>query len=60
MDQKLVEKINYYTKLSRKRPLTPAETADRQVLRQQYLAQFRQEFRTMLDNIEIVDDNKPN
>ncbi len=60
MDQKLVEKINYYTKLSRQRPLTPAETADRQVLRQQYLAQFRQEFRTMLDNIEIVDDNKPN
>ena len=60
MDQKLIKKINDYTKLSRQRPLTPAETAERQALRQQYLAQFRQEFKTMLDNIEIVDDNKPN
>ena len=52
----IIEKVNYYAKLSKERKLTEEETKDREIYRTMYLDQFKAQVREHLDNIEIVDD----
>ena len=48
----IIEKVNYYAKLSKERKLTEEETKDREIYRRMYLEQVKKH----LDNIEIVDE----
>ena len=52
----IIEKVNYYAKLSKERKLTEEEIKDREIYRRMYLDQFKTQVREHLDNIEIVDD----
>ena len=52
----IIEKVNYYTKLSKERKLTEEEIKDREIYRRMYLDQFKAQVKGHLDNIEIVDE----
>ena len=52
----IIEKVNYYTKLSKERKLTEEEINDREIYRRMYLDQFKAQVKEHLDNIEIVDE----
>ena len=52
----IIEKVNYYAKLSRERKLTEEEIKDREIYRRMYLDQFKAQIKKHLDNIEIVDE----
>ena len=52
----IIEKVNYYTKLSKERKLTEEEINDREIYRRIYLDQFKAQVKKHLDNIEIVDE----
>lgn len=52
----IIEKVNYFSKLAKTRPLTEEEAAERHKYRQLYLEKFRAQVKAQLDNIEIVDD----
>ena len=52
----IIEKVNYYAKLSKERKLTEEEIKDREIYRKMYLDQFKAQVKTHLDNIEIVDE----
>ena len=52
----IIEKVNYYTKLSKERKLTEEEINDREIYRRMYLDQFKAQVKGHLDNIEIVDE----
>ena len=53
MEQHKIERINELTRISRERALTEAEAAERQQLRSDYLAAFRGNFRTQLNNTVV-------
>lgn len=53
MDKKLIERINELSRKNKKQGLTPAEVREREDLRQEYLKQFREQFRAQLENIDI-------
>ena len=52
----IIEKVNYYAKLSKKRKLTEEEIKDREIYRRMYLDKFKAQVKVHLDNIEIVDE----
>ena len=52
----IIEKVNYYARLSKERKFTDEEAKDREVYRKLYLEQFKQQVKNHLDNIEIVDE----
>lgn len=52
----IIEKVNYYAKLSRERKLTEEEIKDREIYRRMYLDQFKAQVKKHLDNIEIIDE----
>ena len=52
----IIEKVNYYTKLSKERKLTEEEINDREIYRRMYLDQFKAQVKKHLDSIEIVDE----
>ena len=52
----IIEKVNYYAKLSKERKLTEEEIKDREIYRRMYLDQVKAQVKERLDNIEIVDD----
>ena len=52
----IIEKVNYYARLSKERKLTDEEAKDREVYRKLYLEQFKQQVKNHLDNIAIVDE----
>lgn len=51
----IIEKVNYYAKLSKERKLTEEEIKDREIYRRMYLDQFKAQVKKHLDNIEIID-----
>lgn len=51
----IIEKVNYYSRLSKERDLTPKEKEQREYYRKLYLEQFKNQVRSHLENIEIVD-----
>ena len=52
----IIEKVNYYAKLSKERKLTEEEIKDREIYRRMYLDKFKAQVKGHLDNIEIVDE----
>lgn len=48
-----LKRINELAAIAKKRPLTEAETLERDKLRREYLAQFRANFEGILDNTSI-------
>ena len=52
----IIEKVNYYTKLSKERKLIEEEIKDREIYRRMYLDQFKAQVKGHLDSIEIVDE----
>lgn len=54
--KELIEEINQLARKKRTEGLTEAETKRQAELRQAYLAGFRENMKSVLDNIEIVDE----
>ncbi len=55
MEQEKILRINELAKKSKETGLTDAEKAEQKVLREEYLAAIRKNFRQTLESIEIVD-----
>lgn len=55
IEKSRLERINELAHIAKQRELTPEELEERAVLRQEYLAAFRKNFKAQLDNIEITD-----
>lgn len=53
MDQKKVDRINYLARKSKSEGLTEEEKAEQQVLRQEYIEDYRRSLRGLLDNTVI-------
>lgn len=58
--EKLVERINELSRKHKSVGLTPEETAEREVLRRQYIDGFKRSLKQQLDNIEFVDEDDQN
>ncbi len=54
MDKTKIDRINELARKSRETELTPAEKAEQQQLRAEYIAAFRGSLKKQLDNIDIV------
>ncbi len=54
MDKTTIDRINELSRKSRETELTPAEKAEQQKLRAEYIAAFRGNLKKQLDNIDIV------
>ncbi|MEG0068187.1 DUF896 domain-containing protein [Cetobacterium sp.] len=54
----IIEMVNYFSAMARKRELTPEEQLERARYRKMYLEQFKAQVKQKLDSIEIVDENK--
>ena len=56
MTKELIDRINALAKKSREEGLTEEEKHEQQVLRMQYIAEFRQGVVNTLDNTYIMDE----
>lgn len=56
MDRIKLDRISELTAISKKRELTADEKEERQLLRAEYLAEIKSQVKTLLDDIEIVDE----
>lgn len=56
----IIEKVNYYSRLSKKRELSEEEKKEREHFRKLYIEQFKNQVRGHLENIEIIDETKIN
>lgn len=54
MEQKKLDRINALTALSRERELTAEERAEREALRKEYIAEWRESTIAVLENTRIV------
>ena len=57
MEQCKIDRINELTRLSRCRELTAEECSERQILREEYLAEWRTGTKSTLDRVYILDEN---
>ena len=55
MEKEKIERINFLAKKSREEGLSESEKEEQRLLREEYLAAIRKNFKNTLDNIEIVD-----
>lgn len=55
MEKAKVERINELARLSRERELSEEEKLEQQALRQEYVAEFRAQFRSTLEHTVIQD-----
>ena len=53
-DQKKLDRINELAKKNKAEGLTPEELSEREVLRKEYLDNFRAHFRSRLDSVKVV------
>ncbi|MGL5314643.1 MAG: DUF896 domain-containing protein [Peptostreptococcaceae bacterium] len=53
-DQKKLDRINELAKKNKSEGLTPEELSEREVLRKEYLENFRAHFRSRLDSVKVV------
>ena len=53
-DQKKLDRINFLAKKNKEEELTKQELAEREVLRKEYLENFRAHFRSRLENVKVV------
>ena len=56
MEQNKIDRINALARKAKAEGLTPEETAERDALRKEYIAAFRQSLTSQLDNTYIVDE----
>ncbi|MDD6153953.1 MAG: DUF896 domain-containing protein [Eubacteriales bacterium] len=56
MTKEKVNRINELYHKSKKEGLTEEEKVEQQLLRQEYVAAFRENLKAQLDNIEFVDE----
>ena len=56
IDQKLINRINELSRISKIRKLTNEEEKERESLRKEYLKQFKAGFRQQLDGVKVVDE----
>ena len=57
MEQCKLDRISELTRLSRCRELTSKESSERQLLREEYLAEWRNGAKQTLDRVYILDEN---
>jgi len=57
MEQNKIDRINELAKKNKTVGLTEAELAERDSLRKEYLASFRQSLTAQLDNTYVVDES---
>jgi len=57
MEQCKIDRINELTAISRQRELTEEETSERQLLRADYLAEWRTGAKSALDSVYVIDEN---
>lgn len=55
MDQKRLDRINELAHKAKSEGLTEAETAERQTLRDAYLKDFRESFRSQVEMLQVYD-----
>ena len=53
-DQKKLDRINFLAKKNKEEGLTIQELEEREVLRKEYLENFRAHFRSRLENVKVV------
>ena len=53
MDKKQIDRINELSRKKKAEGLTEAETAEQDALRKQYIAEWRENMRAMLDGVVI-------
>lgn len=53
-DQKKLDRINFLAKKNKEEGLTKEELAEREILRKEYLENFRAHFKSRLDNVKVV------
>ncbi|MFC2694841.1 MAG: DUF896 domain-containing protein [Lactobacillus sp.] len=53
----MLKRINELYHLKEKRPLTPAESAERKELHQKFIKNFRAGFKQQLEDLVIIDKN---
>ena len=53
-DQKKLDRINFLAKKNKEEGLKKEELAEREVLRKEYLENFRAHFRSRLENVRVV------
>lgn len=56
LDEKKMARINELGRKSRVEDLTVEEKEEQRLLREEYLTKFRANFKSQLDNIEIVEE----
>ena len=56
MDKTKIDKINFLAKKSREVGLTEEEKAEQAKLREEYIAAFKKNLRSQLDNMYVVDE----
>ena len=57
MDQVKVDRINVLARKSKAEGLTEAEKAEQQVLRKEYIANWKSGMRSTLESVRIVEDD---
>lgn len=60
MEKAKLERINFLANKKKNEGLTEAELAEQKALREEYLENFRRNFRAQLESIEIVDQDEEN
>lgn len=56
IDEKLIKRINELAKKKKEGTITHEELIEQQELRQEYLKQFREGFKSQLKSIKVVDE----
>ena len=57
--QKEIDRINELARKKKTAGLTKAETEEQRILREKFLADFRERFKKQLESIEFVDPDDP-
>ena len=57
MDQAKIDRINELARKAKAGPLTPEEQTERQVLREEYIAAFRQSLTSQLDSTYVLEQD---
>ena len=57
MEQAKIDRINFLARKSKAEGLTPEEKEEQAGLRQEYLGAIRQNLRSTLDSIKVVDNS---
>ncbi len=56
-ETKRLKRINELAHKAKAEGLTDEEKAEREILRREYISDFRKKLRSQIENIEFVDDN---